>query len=245
MKAEHIERKSFLLESDGLHLRVFTAFPTGGATPYPSVQIHHAGGGYEIIYRYMIEDLAKYGFAGIALIHRGYPGSDGRQEYGQGEISDIGNLVDQLKTDPRLDIHRMGIMGYSRGAHNALLAVERYDCFQAAALWSPPVDMIDHVQVNPWVAEIIGGSSEELPELYHQLSAIHFVHHIRCPLLLIHGAKDDIIPVRHTLRLTEVLKQQGKPYEVIYHPQEGHTWSIDALFKNWQLTLDFFERFLR
>jgi len=141
----------------------------------------------------MIETLARRGFAGIAMIHRGYPGSEGRQEYGQGEVTDIGNLARRLMTDPRIDVNRMGIMGYSRGAHHALLAVEDYDFFQAAALWSTPVDMVEHVMVNPWIAEIIGGSEQSRSQRYYQLSAIHFVDRIACPRLLIHGEKDRII----------------------------------------------------
>lgn len=244
MQSEGIVRNSFLLKSEGLNLRVFTAVPTAGSPPWPAVQIHHAGGGYESIYTHMIEDLARRGFVGVSMIHRGYPGSDGSQEYGQGEVVDIGNLVRELRTDPRIDCNRMGIMGYSRGAHNALLAIERHDDFRAAALWSVPVDMADHVQVNPWIAEIVGGTAQELPERYRQLSAIYFVHRINCPVLLIHGQEDDVIPVRHTLRLAEALKALGKPCEIKYHPSEGHIWSAHIFNENWRLTLDFFERFL-
>jgi dipeptidyl aminopeptidase/acylaminoacyl peptidase len=242
MQSDSIVRNSFLLKSEGLNLRVFTAVPTTGSPPYPSVQIHHAGGGYEAIYTHMIEELAKRGFAGVSMIHRGYPGSDGFQEYGQGEVADIGNLVRELNTDLRIDSDRMGIMGYSRGAHNALLAIERYDYFRAAALWSAPVDMVDHVRVNPWIAEIIGGTAEELPELYHRLSSIHFVDRINCPVLLIHGQEDEVIPLRHALRLSEALEALGKPCEIKCHPNEGHVWSPHIFYENWRLTLDFFER---
>jgi hypothetical protein len=55
----------------------------------------------------------------------------------------------------------------------ALLAIEKYDYFKAGALWSTPVDMVDHVQVNPWIAEIIGGSPQEIPEAYRCRSSIH------------------------------------------------------------------------
>ena len=158
------------------------------------------------------------GFAGIAMIHRGYPGSEGRQEYGQGEVLDIGNLVDHLSNDPRIDPRRMGIMGYSRGAHNALLATQRYDNFRAAVLWSAPVDMVDHVRVNPWIAETIGGTARDNPRIYRELSAIHHVDSINCPLLLIYGEPD-------TLRLVEALKSQGKAVELKCWPLEGHIWS--------------------
>ena len=158
------------------------------------------------------------------MIHRGYPGSEGRQEYGQGEVLDIGNLVDHLSNDPRIDPRRMGIMGYSRGAHNALLATQRYDNFRAAVLWSAPVDMVDHVRVNPWIAETIGGTARDNPRIYRELSAIHHVDSINCPLLLIYGEPD-------TLRLVEALKSQGKAVELKCWPLEGHIWSPLGLFQ--------------
>ena len=68
MKEDNIVKDSFLLESEGLNLRVFTAIPAAWETPLPSVQIHHAGGGYEMIYDHMAADLAQRGFVGITMI---------------------------------------------------------------------------------------------------------------------------------------------------------------------------------
>jgi len=242
MKEENIVQDSFLLESEGLHLRVFTTMPAAWETPLPSVQIHHAGGGYETIYDHMAADLAQRGFVGITMIHRGYPGSEGRMEYGLGEIADIGNLARKMSANPAIDVDRMGIMGYSRGAHNALLAIEKYDYFKAGALWSTPVDMLDHVQVNPWIADIIGGSPQEIPDAYRCRSSIHFLEQVNCPLLLLHGESDEVVPVRHTLRLAEGLQKYRKPHELKLFSQEGHIWSPAAFQKNWRLTLAFFER---
>ncbi len=157
-------KDSFVLHSEGLRLKVFVAAPEGQAGPFPSVQIHHAGGGYESVYEHMAVELAQRGFVGITMIHRGYPGSQGRMEYGKGEITDIGNLTREIRRRHDSDPQRMGIMGYSRGAHNAILAVERYDYFRAGALWSTPVDMFDHVQVNPWTAEMFGGCPTKFPK---------------------------------------------------------------------------------
>ena len=162
----------------------------------------------------------------------------------EGEITDIGNLTRKMLSNPAVDGDRMGIMGYSRGAHNALLAVEKYDYFKAGALWSTPADMVDHVQVNPWIAEIIGGSPQEIPEAYHCRSSIHFLEQVNCPLLLLHGENDDVVPVRHTLQLAEGLQKYGKPHELKLFPYEGHIWSASAFHNNWRLTLDFFESHL-
>ena len=243
MAEEGIRKEVFMLASDGIRLRVFLAMPPGSG-PFPSVQIHHAGGGYEPVYEEMATELAERGFVGIAMIHRGYPGSGGFMEYGKGEIDDIGNLTEEMKTRPYIDPGRMGIMGYSRGAHNALLAVERFDYFRAAALWSTPVDMVDHVSLNPWIAEMFGGYPEEVPEEYRIRSSILFVERIDCPLLLIHGEMDDVVPIRHTLRLAEAMKEMGKPFELKIFPEEGHIWSLEGFDLNWRLTAAFFEHHL-
>ena len=99
MMEKGIEKEVFMLDSDGLKLRVFVAIPDPAPRSLPSVQIHHAGGGYESIYEHMATELAERGIVGITMIHRGYPGSEGRMEYGKGEITDIGNLIKEMGDD--------------------------------------------------------------------------------------------------------------------------------------------------
>ncbi len=236
------EKINFTFQSDGLNLQGFMALPEASLQRLPSVQIHHGGGGYSTVYEHMAEEMARQGFVGITMIHRGYPGSEGEMEYGKGEIADIGNLTEIIMARPFIDQARMGIMGYSRGALNALLALERYSFFSAGVLWSTPVDMIDHVGVNPWIAEMVGGSPEEVPREYHIRSSINFVDDINCPVLLIHGEVDDVIPVRHTVRLAKALKKLHKSFELKLFPGEGHVWSQRGFETNWRLTVDFFRR---
>lgn len=245
MTETDIEKEIFVLHSDGLRLRVFLAIPKTGSQPFPSVQIHHAGGGYEPVYEHMAVQLAERNYVGVTMIHRGYPGSDGQMEYGKGEITDIGNLTRELISRPYIDPQRMGIMGYSRGAHNALLAIERYDYFRAGALWSTPVDIIDHVETNPWIAEMIGGFPEKVPEEYRIRSSILAADKVDCPLLLIHGEMDYVVPVRHTLRLARELTKYDKPYEVKVFEGEEHIWSPFGFSNNWRISLEFFERHLQ
>lgn len=244
MNDEGIGTEVFKLDSNGIRLRVFVAVPRGEG-PFPAVQIHHAGGGYEPIYEQMAKQLALLGIVGIAMIHRGYPGSGGVMEYGKGEIDDIGNLTRHMLAKPYVDGERTGIMGYSRGAHNALLAIERFDYFRTGVLWSTPVDMFDHVEVNPWIASMFGGWPEDVPDEYRIRSGILSVSQVNCPVLLIHGEMDDVVPVRHTLRLAKALQELDKPCDVRIFPDEGHIWSLKGFELNWRLTVDFFLHHLR
>ena len=240
MGSPNVSTEDFYLRSEGLELKAFAARPDEGQGPFPAVQIHHGGGGYEPVYSSMAEALALNGIIGVTLIHRGYPGSQGHQEYGGGEIADIGNLTDEIRSWEGVDEERLGIMGYSRGAHNTLLAVEQYDFFTAAVVWSPPVDMIDHVQVNPWIADMFGGTPDVVPEAYRIRSSLLFVDRISCPLLILHGETDDVVPVRHSQRLAKALEASTKDFKLHIIPDEGHIWSPRQFQTNWRLTRDFF-----
>ena len=210
--------------------------------PLPLVQIHHGGGGYESIYEEMAMEMAQNGIVGVTMIHRGYLGSEGEMEYGKGEIRDIKCLTEELIGKPYVDKARIGIMGYSRGGHNALLAMEQWDYFAAGALWSTPVDMVELVRFVPWISKIIGGLPDEVPDEYRIRSSIHFVSRINCPVLILHGEQDDVVSVRHSKRLAREMDDRGKAYELHLFPDEAHTWSFDGFENNRRLTLDFFRR---
>jgi len=92
---------------------------------------------------------------------------------------------------------------------------------------------------------MFGGYPEEVPEEYQIRSSILFTDQIDCPLLLIHGEMDDVVPVRHTLRLAQALKDRQTHFELHLFPDEGHIWSMDGFNHNWELTLEFFERHLK
>ncbi len=244
MEIDGISTEIFMLDSEGLRLRVFLARPRNLSGPLPAVQIHHGGGGYEPVYEDMAVELAREGMVGIALVHRGYPGSGGEMEYGKGEIRDIGNLTAKLVKRPYVDNSRLGIMGYSRGGHNAILAIEQLGLFAAGALWSTPVDMKELVRSVPWVARIIGGFFDEVPHEYYIRSSINFVEKINCPLLILHGEQDDVVSVEHALRLARALAVNHKPYELKLFPGEGHNWTLSGFEHNRRITLDFFKRHL-
>lgn len=243
-RTEQVRQERFVLRSDGLRLQVFVAIPRESARTLPSVQINHGGGGFDPLYEQMAVALAQRGFVGVAMVHRGYPGSDGHMEYGKGEIVDIGNLCAELCGRPYVDPDRLGILGYSRGAHAALLAIERHDCFRAGVLWSAPVDMARHVRVHPWIEHMIGGTPEQVPEEYACRSPLASVDRIHCPLLILHGEQDDVVPVEHARLLAGALEERGKPFELGLLPGEGHTWTPSGLRTVWSRTVAFLERHL-
>lgn len=233
---------SFL--SEGLRLRVFLAKPQGKGS-FPVVLVNHGGGGMEGIYQEMCLDLAGKGYAGVAMTFRGYPGSEGNQEYGKGEIADILNLVEYLKSSAEgMDPGRIGMFGYSRGALNALLSCQQGDLFKAVVAWSAPVEIKRHALRNPFVQDIIGGSPEEIPQEYQRRSPLNFVDKVCCPVLIIHGEEDTVIPVEHAYLLAEALREHNKPFRLQVYPGEGHSLGANAFRGAWGETVRFLELYL-
>ena len=70
--------------------------------------------------------------------------------------------------------------------------------------------------IDALMAAILGGSREQPPaeDAYRDFSAITFVDDTSAPFLVLHGARDDLVPVAHSRRLVE--KLHGAGVEVVY-----------------------------
>lgn len=229
--------------SEGLKLKVFMAKPDEKAR-FPAVLVNHGGGGMERAYEEMCIELAETGYTALAMTFRGYAGSQGMQEYGKGEIRDLLNLVEYIKSQSFVDENRIGMFGYSRGALNTLLACQRSKDFKAVVLWAAPVDMIAHHMLNPFIEDLIGGSPQKLPEEYRIRSPINFVERITCPIFIIHGELDEVIPVRHAHMLAKELERSNKDFQMKTYPGEGHVFTLETYLDAWKETVCFLNRYL-
>jgi dipeptidyl aminopeptidase/acylaminoacyl peptidase len=232
-------------DSDAIRLKVFLARPDAAGS-YPLLLVNHGGGGMDYTYEDLCLQLAGLGYVAAAMTFRGYYPSAGNQEYGQGEIKDILNLVDYLCKEKHVRSDHIGMFGVSRGGHYALLAGEQSRVFRALAIWSAPVDMFQHYQIHPELLEdTIGGSPADLPDAYRSRSSINFVSQLCCPVMIIHGEKDDVVPLWHPSRLATELRQLGKEYVLKILPDEGHNFSLTGFLLAWRETIRFFAKYLQ
>jgi dipeptidyl aminopeptidase/acylaminoacyl peptidase len=91
---------------------------------------------------------------------------------------------------------------------------------------------------------MIGGTPEEVPEEYACRSPLGGVDRISCPVLILHGEQDDVVPVVHARLLAGALEDLGKPCELGLLPEEGHSWSTPGLRTVWSRTVAYLERHL-
>jgi dipeptidyl-peptidase-4 len=162
--------------------------------------------------------LADQGFAVLVTDGRGTPGRGPAFEHAvDGDLAEAA-LEDQLAAldavaalEPRLDLERVGIRGWSYGGTlAALAAVRRPDRFHAAIIGAP---VIDWRLYDTHYTERYLGTPESRPESYERSNVVgtdgallHQGHSDRAPrLLIVHGMADDNVLAVHSLRLTEAL----------------------------------------
>lgn len=268
------EERLSLKTGDGLTLTALLARPTGGG-PFPAVMVNHGSDGLREEWRIWTRKLAEKGYAALALTFRGFPGSEGTETYGKKEMEDILLALGYLKGLPFVDKERLGMFGFSKGGFNALLASTRTRDLKAVAVWGAWADMVASYRwsLTQWnhpsrfIREaaarherIIGGKPEAVPEEWRIRSAINYVDNVTAAILILHGEKDSLAPVKLLYPFAEALQRQGKNVEMKVYPGEDHAlylftsppeqhrpWAVSkqAARDVWDRTIAFFDRILR
>jgi dipeptidyl-peptidase-4 len=170
--------------------------------------------------------LADQGFAVLVIDGRGTPGRGPAWE--RAVLGDLAGPVldDQVEglhaaaeLEPRLDLSRVGIRGWSFGGYLAALAVlRRPDIFHAAVAGAPVTDW--RLYDTAYTERYLGHPDEE-PTNYERSDLTPLAPELTRPLMLIHGLADDNVVVAHTLQLSRALLEAGRPHTVL--PLSGVT----------------------
>jgi dipeptidyl-peptidase 4 len=180
--------------------------------------------------------LADQGFAVLVVDGRGSPGRGPAWERAiHGDLASA-VLEDQLDAlwaaadlEPRLDLDRVAIRGWSFGGYLAALAVlRRPDVFRAAIAGAPVTDWrlydthyteryLGHPATAPAayrVSSLVAADGE-------LLDAVAWDGPSAPALLVIHGLADDNVVAAHSLRLSSALLAAGRPHRFL--PLSGVT----------------------
>lgn len=210
----------------------------------------------------MSQYLAARGYVVAAIDYRHAP-----QHHFPAQLEDVQTalaFVRDRATDYEIDGDRIALLGWSAGAHLALLAgfqakqpiqgiVDYYGPVDLAAGYSdPPVpDPINSKQV---LLALMGGTPRELPAAYAAASPITYANSATNPLtdsakslpptLLIYGGRDHLVEARFGKRLYDALIQSGNTAVWVKIPWAEH--AFDKIFNgpSNQMALHFIERFL-
>ncbi|MYA14277.1 MAG: S9 family peptidase, partial [Acidimicrobiaceae bacterium] len=169
---------------------------------------------------------ADQGFAVLVADGRGTPGRGPAFERTvRGDLAGpvLDDQIDALEAaarlNPRLDLTRTAIRGWSFGGYLAALAVlRRPDVFSAAIAGAPVTDW--RLYDTHYTERYLGHPAEE-PGNYERTDLTPLASGLERPLMLVHGLADDNVVAAHTLRLSQALTEAGRPHTVL--PLSGVT----------------------
>ncbi|HEX6711411.1 MAG TPA: alpha/beta fold hydrolase [Rubrobacter sp.] len=183
-----------------------------------------------------IQYLLSRGFDVLAPNYRGSTGfglpfQESMKEDGWGgrEQEDIRCGIEALIRASIAKPGRVGVTGTSYGGYSAWWAITHFEP-EIVAASAPICGMTDLVvdyystrpDLRPYSEEMMGGSPEEVPDLYHNRSPIHSVKNIRGCLLIVQGLKDPNVTPENVHAVTKALERGNIPYDLLTFEDEGH-----------------------
>jgi dipeptidyl aminopeptidase/acylaminoacyl peptidase len=149
---------------------------------------------------------------------------------------DIGDVVAAFKFAaklPYVDEQKIAYFGDSHGAYLAIMAATQTGPFALIHGWgvadmgewyrhikSLPVSYYKRVSED--FEKSLGGTPDQAPEAYRQISPTAQVAKIKCPILILHGDKDEDVPVTHAHIMAHAIAKAGGEFELNIFKDAGH-----------------------
>lgn len=195
-----------------------------GGGPRPALLMIHPGGwsqGDKSAYHGWMPVYARLGYVCVSVNFRPtYPAA----------IDDVRSALRWLRARPDIDPARIGVTGWSSGAHLALLiALEGEERVRAAVAVSGVYDFLmersgafPNSGTDPVVVAFLGGAPRRIPDVARRASPFHHLTADDPPLLVFHGERDRRIDVEQARQLASALEALGRSDEVVILPGLDH-----------------------
>ena len=249
-----IDRGIVFASPDGVDLKLNTYRPLQ-AGKYPALIVIYGGAwrsgtpdGYEKFSCYM----AARGYSVITIDYRHAP----EYKFPQ-QLEDVKTALQYIRdraVDLEIDLNKMAIMGRSAGGHLASLAAyQDVISWQAVISYYGPTNLTegyydlpspDPIDIQDVLENFLGGTPEELPELYQQASPINYIKPNLPPSLLVYPGRDRLVQAKFGRELYDKLITNDNTAILLEIPWAEH--AFDAVFfgVSNQLILYYTERFL-
>lgn len=232
---------------DGTSLPGYLTLPPGkGTKNLPLVVMPHGGPEVRDYVQYdaWAQLLANRGYAVFQPNFRGSGGygraftEAGHEQWGRRMQDDVTDGVKALIADGTVNAGRICIVGASYGGYAALaggaLTPELYKCVVSIAGVADLMEMLsqeksdggaDSFAYRLWVKRIGDPASESAAII--AVSPAQQAARFTAPVLLVHGAEDSVVPIKHSQIMERALKSAGKSVRLVTIPGEGHSFTRD------------------
>lgn len=246
-----------------LLLDIFEPAGQANSRPHPAVILIH-GGGWTSFDKSTMHPLARFlalsGFVTVTVDYRLYHDNANRWP---AQLDDVQRAVRWVRANAakyNVDPEHIGAYGHSAGAQLALLLgmVETRDNSDAAlAKYSSKVEAVveasgptdltaEHDAPNAkFLADFLGADYETHPEVWRDASPVWHAAKSNAPILIIHGTRDQMVPVAQAAELDAALVKAGADVKFL-QLESDHTFQEPAARRELAMgTLAFFNQYLR
>ncbi|WP_444884171.1 alpha/beta hydrolase family protein [Microbulbifer sp. PSTR4-B] len=229
-------RAESFVTTDNMRIGTYLTFPKGQTKNLPMVVVPHGGPHARDYWGYEQEAqiLSQNGYLFLQVNFRGSTGygdhfyTAGEREWGGKIQKDIADAVHWAVEKGYADPERVCIYGASFGGYSALMNPIRYpDLYKCAAGYVGVYDLEmmykkgDIKRRDRGLAYLKRELSKD-KNFLRENSPIHNTDKLNIPLFIIHGEKDERVPVEHAEELLEKLEKEGKPAKSLIVANEGH-----------------------
>jgi len=245
LPAEWITQKKAIdyKAADGLNIHAYLTLPPfRDARNLPLVVLPHGGpeGHDDISFGWQTQAFASRGYAVLQPNFRGSDGSGqafinaGHGEWGRKMQTDLSDGVRYLAAQGLIDPKRVAIFGASYGGYAALAGATIdtgvYNCAVSVAGVSDLKALVD------WEDSKTGYRNDTIvladrefmgdPSRWGEVSPAKQAAKASCPVLLIHGTDDTVVPIDQSYEMQNALKAAGKDVQLITYKGQTH-WEDD------------------
>ena len=187
--------------------------------PCPAMIVMHGWGGNAAMMLPLARPLHEAGFAALFLDARCHGASDGDSFASLPRFAeDIEHAFDWLAAQAGIDAGRIGVIGHSVGAGAALLAASRRPevaVVVSVAAFSHPATMMRRWLATKRIPEwpvgryVLGYVQKTIGHRFDDIAPVNTIAGVRCPVLLVHGADDDVVPLVDAHRILSARAHEG------------------------------------
>ena len=195
---------------------------------------------------------------GFAIVDVDYRGSTGygrayrnelRGAWGIVDLDDCTNAALWLAGQGLVDRRRLVIRGGSAGGFTALCALVFRDVFACGTSFYGVGDLEalardTHKFESRYLDLLLAPYPDEV-EVYRERSPIHHLDGLSCPVLLLQGEDDEVVPPAQAEEVAAVLREKGISFAYLLFPGEGHGFrGADAQRRSMEAELSFYAQVL-
>ncbi len=219
----------------GYHAAIIRPRDFDAAKKYPVIVNVYGGPHHQMVRAtpqafYLQQWIADQGFIVVAIDGRGTPGRGRDWEraikndlIGPALEDQVAGLKALGAKHAEMDLNHVGIYGWSFGGYfSAMATMQRPDVFHAGCAGAPVCDWLDYDTC--YTERYLGVPTGPDDAVYKKSSVLTYCKDLKRPLMIIHGTSDDNVYFMHSLKMTQSLFREGKPFEFL--PLAGFTHSV-------------------